>query len=147
VFTPDSRFAYVTAEISGTLSRIDVAKHEVAASGDITPANSKPVGVVTSPDGRRVFVANGGASTLGVFDAATLRQIATVQTGRRPWGIAITPDGSRILTANGVSNNVSVIDARTLRVVATIPVGRGAWGVTIGTRYAPGAKPLGYRKP
>lgn len=67
----------------------------------------------------------------GVFDARSLRQLATVPVGRRPWGLAITSDGRYVCTANGLSNDVSVIDTRSNRVVTTIKVGTRPWGLAV----------------
>ena len=57
-FSPDGKRAYVTAEIGGTVSVVDAAGHQVIAY-DPQPPRPKPVGVVVSPDGQRVYVANG----------------------------------------------------------------------------------------
>lgn len=92
------------------------------------------MGVVVSPDGKRVYVANGHAGTVAVIDAASHRVVSTIRAGRRPWGIAMSPDGKRLFTANGASNNVSVIDTDSLRVVANILIGQGSWGVAVVTR-------------
>jgi YVTN family beta-propeller protein len=88
--------------------------------------------VVVSPDGRRVYVANGRGGTVSVIDAATNVVTNTLAVGQRPWGIDITPDGSKLYTANGPSNDVSVIDAAKLQVIKKIPVGKIPWGVAIG---------------
>ncbi len=133
-FSPDGHRAYVTNEISGSLSVVDVSRHEVIATVDLDGGTAKPVGVVVSPDSRRVWVANGHSNTVSVIDAATLRETALVQVGRRPWGIGITPDGSRVYTANGLSNDVSVIDTATLEVLETIRAGRRPWGIAITPR-------------
>ena len=95
------------------------------------PADSKPVGVVPSPDGRRVYVAAGGAGAVFVIDAAALRVTGRISVGERPWGIGVTPDGTRLFTANGRSRDVSVVDTGTLREVARIRVGEGPWGVAV----------------
>ena len=87
---------------------------------------------MVSPDGRRIYVANGHANSVSVIDAASETLTATIPVGKRPWGIAITPDGRRLYTANGLSDDVSVIDTATLKVIATIPAGKGAWGVILG---------------
>ncbi|MFY9824445.1 MAG: hypothetical protein WAM82_23920 [Thermoanaerobaculia bacterium] len=53
------------------------AAHPAAA------ARSKPVGVAVSPDGRRVYVANGHANSVSVIDAATGTLTATIPVGKR----------------------------------------------------------------
>ncbi|HEX2167777.1 MAG TPA: cytochrome D1 domain-containing protein, partial [Longimicrobiales bacterium] len=84
-----------------------------------------------SPDGSRVYVANGHANSISVVDPRAQREIAVVPVGRRPWGVDISRDGKFIYTANGGSNDVSVIDAATLTVIGTIPVGERPWGVAL----------------
>ena len=110
---------------------VDVTRH-LALRTILLPRGAKPVGVVVSPDGGRVYVANGHGNSVAVIDAASYKVVANVPVGKRPWGIAITPDGKRIYTANGLSGDISVIDAATLKVVATVPAGAGVWGVAIG---------------
>lgn len=132
-FAPDGRLAYATAETGGTLSVIDPAAQRTLRTVMLGTA-SKPVGVVVSPDGRRVYVAGGRCNCVLTVDAAT-SQIATIvqRMGRRPWGIALTDDGKKLYTANGRSDDVTVIDAASLRVVRTISgVGRGPHSIVIG---------------
>jgi YVTN family beta-propeller protein len=91
----------------------------------------KPVGVVVSPDGKRVYVANGATGTVAIVDAFSFKQVGSIKVGTRPWGIAISRDGRFLYTANGLSNNVSVVDLRVKRTVAAIAVGTRPWGVTV----------------
>ncbi len=50
---------YVTNEISGTLTVINVAQRKVAGSILLEEGQGKPVGVIVSPDGRFIYVSNG----------------------------------------------------------------------------------------
>jgi YVTN family beta-propeller protein len=90
------------------------------------------MGVIASPDGKRVYVANGRGGTLSVIEASTNAVTATVPVGQRPWGIDLTSDGTKLYTANGPSNDVSVVDAQTLKVIKKIPAGKIPWGVAVG---------------
>ena len=90
------------------------------------------MGVVVSPDARRVYVANGRGGTVSAIDAATNAVTATVPVGARPWGIALTSDGAKLYTANGPSNDATVLDTRDLRVTSKVPAGKIPWGVAIG---------------
>jgi YVTN family beta-propeller protein len=89
------------------------------------------MGVVVSPDGRRLYVSNGRGGTVSVIDVATDSILASVPVGARPWGIALLPDGSKLFSANGSSNDVSVLDTQRLEVTTRIPVGKIPWGVAI----------------
>ncbi|MGI9089695.1 MAG: beta-propeller fold lactonase family protein, partial [Gemmatimonadaceae bacterium] len=127
----DGRHAYVTAENGGTLSFIDARRNVVTDRVKLEGGTGRPVGVVASRNGARVYVTNGRASTVSVVDATTHRVLGSIPVGRRPWGVALTRDDKTLFTANGLSNSVSVIDTPTNRVVATIPVGTRPWGVAL----------------
>ena len=99
----------------------------VELTGDMV----RPMGVVVSPDGSRVYVTSGRGGTVIAIDATTLEPVGSVEVGTRPWGIAVTPDGRYLYTANGPSNDVAVVDVESLTVVATIAVGERPWGVAI----------------
>ncbi|HWE44015.1 MAG TPA: cytochrome D1 domain-containing protein [Gemmatimonadaceae bacterium] len=130
-FSPDSRRAYVTAEIGGSLTALDTRRHVVAATVALEENAGKPVGVVVSRDGTRVFVANGARGTVSVVDAASLRVVQSIKVGSRPWGLALSPDGALLVTADGMSDQISIVDARTLKVVGRVAVGQRPWGVAI----------------
>ena len=89
------------------------------------------MGVVVSPDDKRIYVANGRGGTVSVIEAGTNRVLSSVAVGQRPWGIAITSDGRKLYTANGPSNDVTVIDAASMQVIKKIPAGKVPWGVAI----------------
>jgi PQQ-dependent catabolism-associated beta-propeller protein len=131
VFSSDGKRAFVTSEIDGTLSAIDVPTHRVTDTVEL-PKGSRSMGVVLSPDDRRLYVSNGRAKTVAVLDASTLAIVGVVEVGERPWGLALTADGKKLYTANGPSNDVSVVDTGTLAVVKRIPVGESPWGVAVG---------------
>jgi YVTN family beta-propeller protein len=106
--------------------------HRVSATVPLNYNDAvKPVGVIVSPDGSRIYVANGRANTVSVIDAATLQIVTTVAVGQRVWGIALTPDGKRLYAANGLSNDVSVIDTATNNRVTSVKAGDGPWGVAV----------------
>jgi YVTN family beta-propeller protein len=103
----------------------------VVATLTIESGDSKPKGVEVSPDGKKVFVANGATHQVTVIDTQTHEVIATIPVGRRPWGLALTHDGKKAYVANGVSNDVSVIDTATHKVIASIAAGKMPWGIAI----------------
>jgi YVTN family beta-propeller protein len=129
-FNSDGSRAYSTSEIDGTVWVIDVPTKRIVKVITL-PKDSKPMGVVVSPDDKRVFVANGRGGTVSVIDAATNTVATTVPVGQRPWGIAITADGRKLYTANGPSNDVTVIDVASMQVIKKIPAGKIPWGVAI----------------
>ena len=114
------------------MSIVDTRNHTVLQTIRL-PGGSKPVGVVVSPDGKRIYVANGRGNSVSVIDAGDDKLLATIPVGKRVWGIAITPDGKKVYAANGLSNDVSVIDTNSNSVIATIKAGDGPWGVATGS--------------
>jgi YVTN family beta-propeller protein len=61
VFARDGSKAYVSAEIGGTVSVVDAREQRVVQTISLG-LDSRPVEMVLSPDGRRLFVAGGGTS-------------------------------------------------------------------------------------
>lgn len=81
-------------------------------------------GVAVAPDLNKGFTSNGKDGSVTVFDLATLKTLATIQTqAKEPDGIAYDPATKRVFTFNGESNDATVIDAVGNAVVATIPLG------------------------
>ncbi len=76
--------------------------------------------MAANPAGTRLYVTNGGSSSISVIDAATNMVIATIPVGGAPSAAA----GTRVYVANSSLSSVSVIDAATNMVIATIPVGK-----------------------
>lgn len=89
------------------------------------PVGKHPAHVVVFPDGRWVYVTNGGDDTVSVVDAGAMKVVATIATGAFPHGIRLSPDGQHAYVANLKGGTVSVIDTASRKAVASIPVGRG----------------------
>ena len=131
IFTRDASKAWATAELGGTVMLIDVRRNRVVKRIRLGRAD-KPVGLVLSPDEKRLYVATGRGNGVAVIDTVTQRVVASVPTGgERVWGIAISEDGRKVYAANSLSNTISVIDTATLRVVKTIKTGDGPWGLAL----------------
>lgn len=65
--TPDSKYAYVTAQVGGAIYKIDAANYTVIKSID-TGDNSEPHGLRISPDGTNAYVAMLGNKSLGIIN-------------------------------------------------------------------------------
>lgn len=129
----DGSQAVVALEADGAIAVIDLSARRLAKTIKLQPAPALPMGVVYSPDQRRVFVTTGRGGKLAAVDLES-GQTTMIAVGKRPWGIALSPDGKRLFTANGPSNDVSVVEVETLREIARIKVGEGPWGVTLGQK-------------
>jgi PQQ-dependent catabolism-associated beta-propeller protein len=130
LFTRDSAHAWATAEIGGSVQLIDAKRHRVVKRVRL-PATHKPVGMVLSPDEKKLYVATGRGNAVTVVDTKAMKVIATIPTGVRVWGIAITRDGHKVYAANSLSNTISVIDTTTNRVVRTIATDDGPWALLL----------------
>ncbi len=139
--------AYVANSISNTVSVIDTATDQV--TGSPIPVGNTPGGVAVNPDGSRVYVTNGCASsssclngTVSVIDTATDQVTGSpIPVGYEPYGVAVSPDGSRVYVANACDSSssinctygtVSVIDTATDQVTGSpIPVGYEPFGIAV----------------
>lgn len=89
VLTPNSRFAYVTAQTEGIIYKINAMTYEIVGMIKARE-NSEPHGLRISPDGRFAYVAMLKGKSLGIIDLGTdqisevLLNGAAVQTGVTP---------------------------------------------------------------
>lgn len=59
-----------------------------------------PNGITLSPDGKFIFVAEGGGNTVSVVDVAARQVAHRVEVGDGPWGMALLPPGEILVVAN-----------------------------------------------
>jgi PQQ-dependent catabolism-associated beta-propeller protein len=135
-FTPDGSKLFVSAEVGGTVSVIDVATRKVVKRitfkiPGIPDEAIQPVGIRITRNGAYAFVALGPANRVAVIDASTYEVGKYLPVGQRVWQVAFTPDQKLLLSTNGTSNDVSVIDVQDQKVTKSIKVGRLPWGVVV----------------
>jgi len=133
--SPDGRWLYVTSEVMagepagnvGTLTVVSVARAEANPSASVVAtvaAGCNPVRVITSADGREVWVTARASDDLLCFSAAALRTdpgralVAIVRVGEAPVGLMLVRNGSLVVVADsnrfgarGASSDLSVVDA------------------------------------
>jgi YVTN family beta-propeller protein len=129
-FTHDSSRAFVSNELDASISVVDAKAHKVVNTFKLSGGPLiRPVGIIVSADGKRLYAVTGRGGTVVELDATTGKQLASAEVGQRPWGLALSPDDRLLYTANGPSNDVTVLDASTLKVQGRIAVGDSPWGV------------------
>jgi DNA-binding beta-propeller fold protein YncE len=152
--SPDGRWLYATSEVSrrgnpqkseqGTLTVINVARAETDPAASVVatvPAGCNPVRVITSADGREVWVTARASDDLLCFSAAALQAdpsralVAIVRVGEAPVGLMLVREGSLIVVADsnrfgaaGATSDLSVVNVAAAvagkpAVVGVIPAG------------------------
>lgn len=122
-FHPNAGYAYLAGE-NGNNVTVCSWRNGVLTPGQVLPAATVtpnyPGEIVTSSDGRFVYVSNRGANTVGVFtvggDGATLTPLAAPPCGGDwPRNLALTPDGTWLYVANQNSGGITwlPVDATT----------------------------------
>jgi YVTN family beta-propeller protein len=95
------------------------------------PGTIKPMAVLLSPDGSRLYVSTGRGHQVFTIDTATNTVLGSVAVGARPWGIALSLDAKTLYSANGPSNDISVVNLATNTVTKKVKAGTGPWGVVV----------------
>ena len=132
VFLGDGQHAFVNAENDGTVGLIDMTKNEMTGTITLgTPGEIKPMGMVLSPDAKKLYVTTGKGKKVFVIDTGTNQVLTSFEVGQRPWGIALSSDGKTLFTANGPSQDVSIIDTATNTVTKKVKATGGPWGIQI----------------
>jgi YVTN family beta-propeller protein len=135
-FSKDSKTAWASAEIGGTVHIIDVEKleqiHEMSFKvPGVNQDRVQPVGIELTSNGKYAFVALGPSNHVAVVDAKTYEVLDYLLVGSRVWQLDLNKDETQLYTTNGVSGDVSVIDLEGMKVIKSIKVGRYPWGVVI----------------
>lgn len=80
-------------------------------------------GIATVPALGKIFISEGKADSIGIFDIKTLSPIGKIKTGAGPDAIIYDPATKRLFTSNGDSADMTAINAQSGAIVGTIPVG------------------------
>lgn len=98
-----------------------------------------PIGIVASPDGTRVFVANYGDSSVSVLDTARQSVLLTTPVNGHPYGLALSTDAHTLFASLQNSDDrqppirgaVAFLDANTLTERLQVKVGKTPVGVSV----------------
>lgn len=90
------------------------------------PTAAMPKGVIVSPDGRFLYVANYGqldTRNVGIYEAATLQLVGHIDVPGIVVESAISPDGRTLYVSNFRRNSVQFIDLAARRVTREVRAG------------------------
>jgi DNA-binding beta-propeller fold protein YncE len=119
-FSPDGNLLYLTDSTTDAVLMIDVNPLSPTYNWplDVATIGDNPYGVVVSPDGRWVYVANlgdaaGSTNTVSLLDATDFSIPAVnIIVGPSPYELCITSDGLHIFVTNsdGTISDISTTD-------------------------------------
>jgi YVTN family beta-propeller protein len=131
--SPDGKEIWAANAADGTVTIIDVASKTVKATVPISVNRANRLKF--TPDGKQVLISGlgGGPSSGGgnveIVDAATQKEVKSLDLGGGSGGILIVPDGSKAYIAVSQKNKVVAIDLKELKVVGEIPTGKNPDGL------------------
>jgi YVTN family beta-propeller protein len=126
--SPDGQIAYVSNELDGTVSVIEIATDRVIGAPIAVGAN--PAGLALTPNGATLYVADELSNTVSVIDTASRQAVGSIKVGSFPNAVAVDPDGLTAYVSNAGGDTVSVIDTLTNAIAApSIPVGEEPLGI------------------
>ena len=130
--TPGSQTAYVSNNLSNTVTPIDIA---TGTPGTPIPVGFQPVGVAITSSGTKAFVATTSAVVTPI-DLTNNTPQPSINVGDISTTIAITPDNQMAYVTVG-ANAVVPIDVESDTAGAPIFVGNGPYGIAITPDQAP----------
>ena len=123
--TPDGRYLVISNNGQGvqSLVLVDTSTHKVIQAIPYTTPEALFLGVVVTPDGRRVYASAGGNNKIRVYDfdgrALAEREPITLADPKAriyPAGLAVSPDGTMLYVALNLENAVAFVETATGRV-------------------------------
>ncbi|MFC7933821.1 IPT/TIG domain-containing protein [Streptomyces cinereoruber] len=114
--SPDEHYAY-SLEYNGALTVLDRTAGNAKVATISTPGDGSDLAV--TPDGSKVYVANGQNQSASVIDTTTNTVTKTIPTGPGSYNLAIMPDGSHVFVTAGAG--LAVISTATDTVASFAP--------------------------
>ena len=103
-----------------TVSVFDVDQASVIGS---VPLQGRPISVVASPDGDRIFVGLAEPGGIVEIDPENLQILRALPTPSMSFGLDITPDGRVVLGTNQEEGLITVVSVATWELLDTIRIG------------------------
>jgi LPXTG-motif cell wall-anchored protein len=120
--SPDGSVIAYSAYSDYIVTLLDTATGSTTVVTDANSDLNEPGGLVFSPDGATLYVANYGVGDIAVIDVASAALTETLDTGDlyAPWTIAIAPDGTKLYIGDYSNNTMVTYDLGT-DTTATVP--------------------------
>jgi YVTN family beta-propeller protein len=119
-FSADGRYLLISAEFSGMVAKVDLARRRVVGSLHV---GGSPVDVKLSPDGSVFYVANQERNGVSVIDPRTMKEDRFIRTGAGAHGFCVSRNTKALYVSNRLAGTISVLDFETGRVRHTWNVG------------------------
>lgn len=114
--SPDGKTLAFSDDSTAHIGIIDVQSGSVAR---LIPTDKHPGPILYSPDGTVLAVANRGARTITIVNAAT-SQAQTMDVGNHPSALAFSGDGKRIFVTLADEDALAVVDVAAAKVTKRI---------------------------
>jgi len=129
--TSDGKTLIATINAENSLAVVDLSTDKV----EKIAVGVGPAQVYIQPDNKYAFVANQGtektpSNTVTKIDIATMKVVATIETGKGSHGVVTSQDNKIVYVTNMYDNTVSVIDNTTNKVIATVKVSKTPNGIS-----------------
>ncbi len=125
--SPDGLFAYVTSELDGTLTKVDLSTNSVVSTFTV---GSEPYSVAITPNGTYALVTNSGGNSVSKINLST-NEVVNIALGTFAMDVSIDPTGAFAYVTEFYANKVSKINLSTNTVVARLSVGGGPREIAI----------------
>jgi len=126
----DNERLFVTLPMLNTVAVVNTSIWRVESN---VPVGLRPTRIAFQPDGRYLWVVNGGpggsASGVSVINPVSKAVVQHIPTGAGPHEVAFSPDSRYAFVTNREQGTVSTIDIGTFEVVSDIPTGPSPMGV------------------
>lgn len=119
--------AYTSNERDNTISVVDLDKGKTIKTIE---TGQRPRGILVTPDGKYILVADGDDDEIQVFSTDTLKEVRSIATPD-PELFALRPSGNPLYVSNENDALVTVFDIDTGKTLATIPSGVEPEGMAV----------------
>ena len=114
VLAADHRTAWVTCTDTSNVNVIDLPTRK----SELIPVGARPQGIVFSPDGKRLYVANSDGYSVTVIDAAAKKVVGEIAVGGKhsgPVRVAVSRDGKLAIAALQLDHAIAFANTETMK--------------------------------